>query len=455
MGSLMSVLNGRVIAAAVAVLVLAGGVGLALWSNSVASRAAVTYRNHQQALDASLAAARQQGFTDADLAPITSRANAIEKAQEPWWLPGRTGYYDDLTGKIKVLQSQLVTLEQRLVDDARADLTRQAQAARASVTQAQQVNAADVDVQALQQRLDTVARAQGAAHTIKDFRAADQQAQSAAHDAAAVFTTAQAEYQQVQAAAAQLVAQNGGNLAPIQQAGQAAMASANNDGSVIAYLAKEIPIKGAGDVARSTSLLGKYAPMVGSADVNQAAMGTAAVQRYGQALHTALIASLPAKAVIISFQDQHLWSYENGQMIKDTPVTTGIWGVGDFGTDFGPMKVLRKSHPWTMKSPWPKTSPYWYPDTVVQWTTFFTNSGESIHDAAWEPDSMLGPGSQYNLSTRSHGCVHVPYDTAQWMYEWAAVGMPVIVYPGDGSSVANQLSKITTDDSGNPRSYPH
>jgi len=139
----------------------------------------------------------------------------------------------------------------------------------------------------------------------------------------------------------------------------------------------------------------------------------------------------------------------------ETPVTTGIWGVGDFGTDFGPMKVLHKDHPWKMQSPWPKGSQYWYPDTVVQYATFFTNTGESIHDAAWESDSVLGPGSQYNLSTRSHGCIHVPFGDATWMYNWADVGMPVIVYPGDGSSVSNQLSKITTDDQGNPKSVPH
>jgi hypothetical protein len=41
------------------------------------------------------------------------------------------------------------------------------------------------------------------------------------------------------------------------------------------------------------------------------------------------------------------------------------------------------------------------------------------------------------------------------MEGWADVGMPVIVYPGDGSSVANQLSKITTDDNGVPNSAPH
>jgi len=139
-------------------------------------------------------------------------------------------------------------------------------------------------------------------------------------------------------------------------------------------------------------------------------------------------------------------------VVLETPVTTGIRGVTDYGTDFGPMKVLYKEHPHTMHSPWPKTSPLWYPDTVVQWTTFFTWSGESIHDASWEPDSLLGPGSQYNASTRSHGCVHVPFADAQTMYNWAPVGMPVIVYPGDGSPLANQLAQITTDDQGTPKS---
>jgi len=134
----------------------------------------------------------------------------------------------------------------------------------------------------------------------------------------------------------------------------------------------------------------------------------------------------------------------------ETPVTTGIRGVTVYGTDFGAMKVVHKDHPWTMHSPYPKGSPYWYPDTVVQYATFFTWSGESIHDAAWEPDSLLGPGSQYNASTRSHGCVHVPFNDAVWMYNFAFVGMPVVVYPADGSPVANQHSHTTTDDKCNP-----
>jgi lipoprotein-anchoring transpeptidase ErfK/SrfK len=455
MGRLMNPLAVKVVAAVAGVLVLAGAVGIALWSNSVSSRAAATYHAKRQALDASLKSATQQGYTSADLAPVTSQERQLDVAQEPWWLPGRPGYFEGLSARTGRLQSQLTTLERQLIDQARGDTSKQSEAARAAIAQAQQANAADPDVLGLQQRLDAVARSQGAAHTVKDYRAADQQAQSVSRDASALLQQAQQENQQIQQAAQQLVGQTGGNLGAIQQAGNQAVGGANNDASVVAYMAKFGPFKGADAVARAASRLGKYAGLIGSGDVNQAAQGTAAAQRYGGQIHDALMNGLPAKSVIISFESQHLWAYEGSKVVMETPVTTGIWGVTDFGTDFGPMKVLRKSHPWTMHSPWPMGSQYWYKDTVVQWTTFFTNTGESIHDAAWEADSVLGPGSQYNLSTRSHGCVHVPYGDAEWMFNWADVGMPVIVYPGNGASVADQLGKITTDDDGTPKSAPH
>jgi hypothetical protein len=38
------------------------------------------------------------------------------------------------------------------------------------------------------------------------------------------------------------------------------------------------------------------------------------------------------------------------------------------------------------------------------------------------------------------------------MFTWADVGTPVIVYPGDGGAVANQLAQMTTNDKGVPHS---
>ncbi len=452
----MSSLAAKVVAAVVAVLLVGGGVGAAVWTNSTANTAARSYQAKRQALDASLSAAGKQGYTQADLAPITSQASALDTAEKPWFVLGQSGYFDRLAARATTLQGQLTTLEQRILDQTRRDVTQQSNDARASIARAQQANAADPDLQSLQQRLDAVARAQGAAHAVKDYRAAGQQARSVAQDADALAARTQQENRQIEQAGQQLVAQAGGNLAAIQSAGSQAVANANNDASIVAYLTKGSQFKSGADVVpRMTNRLAKYAGLIGSGDVNQAAIGAAAAEGYMNQIHAALVAGLPAKAVIISFEGQHLWALDNHQMVKETPVTTGIYGSGPIGTDFGPMKVRWRSHPWKMHSPWPRGSPYFYEDTVVQWTTFFTNTGESIHDADWEPDSALGPGSQYNLSTRSHGCVHVPLGVAEWMFNWSVEGMPVIVYPGDGSSVANQLSKITTDDQGNPKSIPH
>src|SRR5579884_1423080 len=386
-------------ALATAVAVVLAGSGLVAWSNAAAGQAASTYHHERQALNARLASDARLGYTNRDLAPITGRLRAMDATSPPWWIPGRPGYFDGLASQTA----------------------------------------------ALQQRLDAAAKADAGARTLRDYRNALQQAQGVVRDATALYDQTQQENQQVQQAAQQLLAQAGGNLAAIQQAGQQAIVAGRNDASVVAYMNVANPFPNDIVVARAASRLEHFAPLVGSGDVSQAALGTAGVERYAAQVHQAFIAGLPPKAVVVSFQAQHLWAYQGGQVVLDTPVTTGIRGVGDIGTDFGPMKVLFKSHPWTMHSPWPRGSPYWYPDTVVQWATFFTNTGESIHDAYWEPDSELGPGSQYDPSTRSHGCIHVPYADAQWMFNWAEVGMPVIVYPGDGSPVANQLAQITTD----------
>ena len=442
----------RVVAIGTAALLVVGGAGLALWTGSATTRAAADYQARRGALGAGLAAAVRAGYTASDLAPVTSRVARLDAAREPWWPPGRPGYYASQAAQAAALSSQLGALERQLEQRARSDGSRAAATARTTLGQAQQAGADDPDVQSLQQRLDAATMAEAGAKTLKDIRGAAQQAQGVADAATALYASTQQENQQITDAAQQLEAQDGGSLAAIQQAGGQAVFGANNDASVIAYLSKEGPFKGADTVARITSRLARYTAMVGASDISQAAVGAAAAQRYAAQLHDALLAGLPAKSVIVSFQAQHVWAFEGSRVVMDNAVTTGIRGVGDFGTDFGPMKVLHKDHPWKFQSPWPKGSPHWYPDTVVQWTTFFTSTGEAFHDAAWQPDSTLGPGSQYTQGLQSHGCIHLPAAQAQWMYQWAAVGMPVIVYPGDGSPVANQLAQITTNDQGVPHS---
>jgi len=436
----------------VAVVVLLGGVGTALWSNSEGSKAAASYRSQRGVLEGEMRAAATQGYTSQDLEPVASQLRLIDGTKEPWWIPDQPGYFSHLAAQVGHLNTQLNSLRRQLLSQAQGDAGKQIESAKAEIAQAQQANADDSDIQSLQQRVNAAVAAQGAAHNVRDYRAVAQQAKAVVTDTTNVLNQATRENQQVQQLAQQLAAQTNGNLGAIQQAGNQALGGGRNDASVAAYMNKPSPFKGFDALQRAYRRLEKYAGLIGSGDVNQAALGAAAAQRYSGQIHDALIGGFPSQVVVVSFQAQHLWAYQDSKVAMETLVTTGIRGVTDYGTDFGPMKVLYKEHPHTMKSPWPKSSPLWYPDTVVQWTAFFTWSGESIHDASWEADSLLGPGSQYNASTRSHGCIHVPFSDAQWVYNWAPVGTPVIVYPGDGSPVANQLAQMTTDDQGNPKS---
>lgn len=133
--------------------------------------------------------------------------------------------------------------------------------------------------------------------------------------------------------------------------------------------------------------------------------------------------SQPAQEIIIHLSNQELVAYGNGCPVLATPVTTGRPGLR---TDMGTFKIFAKYAQYTMVSPWPKGSQYWYPTTVVPMAMEFVNDGTFIHGAPWEPDSQMGPGSE-NGPNASHGCVHVPSTVLPTLYNWANIGATVIV----------------------------
>jgi hypothetical protein len=145
-------------------------------------------------------------------------------------------------------------------------------------------------------------------------------------------------------------------------------------------------------------------------------------------LSEAMAQILPAKALTISLKEQVIRAYANGKQVFWSYVTTGRPGLE---TDTGNFKVYWKVAPWTMHSPWPKGSPYWYPDSKVQMVMWF-NGGAGIHDAYWR--SRYGPGTNFphydptGEDNGTHGCVNVPYKNMLWLWNWTPTGTQVIVY---------------------------
>ena len=142
----------------------------------------------------------------------------------------------------------------------------------------------------------------------------------------------------------------------------------------------------------------------------------------------AMTQTLPDKALTISLNEQVIRAYEHGQQVFWSYVTTGRPGLE---TDPGSFKVYWKVAPWTMHSPWPKGSPFWYPDSKVQ-MVMWVNGGAGIHDASWR--SRSGPGTNgphYDPTgedTGTHGCVNVPFRNMVWLWNWTPTDTPVIVY---------------------------
>jgi len=225
----------------------------------------------------------------------------------------------------------------------------------------------------------------------------------------------------------------------VRAAAQVALAAGRNDATIATFF----KLRWAG---RLSAALERYGAMLTVPEAQQLSLAAAGIQHYAAQLHNGLLHDGPGRMILVSVQAQRLTAYEDGRVVVDTPVTTGRPALA---TDIGAMQVLRKDAPWTMQSPWPKGSPEWYPDTVVQMVVWFTKNGEGLHDASWQPAATLGPGSQFGPFA-SHGCIHLPLAAVTTLFDWAPIGTPVVVYPGDGSPVVRQALQQSVDAMGNP-----
>ena len=123
----------------------------------------------------------------------------------------------------------------------------------------------------------------------------------------------------------------------------------------------------------------------------------------------------------ISLDEQHMYYYENGALKLDTNVVTGKLSTGS-GTKEGVYYIYYMQRNRTLVG---ET----YRSFVNYWMAFNRHVG--IHDATWR----TAWGEDAYKYAGSHGCVNTPFDKAAELYEYAYVGMPVIVYSYEKSEI--------------------
>lgn len=113
------------------------------------------------------------------------------------------------------------------------------------------------------------------------------------------------------------------------------------------------------------------------------------------------------RAIVVSTENQRIYAYENGQLVRSHLVSTGTNATPTVKGDY---KIQYKFLADDMSGP-----DYFLPQ--VPYTMYFYQ-GYAIHGTYWH-NSFGRP--------MSHGCVNLPTDEAKWFFEFASIGTPVRV----------------------------
>lgn len=134
------------------------------------------------------------------------------------------------------------------------------------------------------------------------------------------------------------------------------------------------------------------------------------------------------RRIVVSLDQQQMWAMDGNRVLMTSLVTTG---GPELPTPLGDYQIIDRESPFTFHSPFPKTSPFWYPPSFTNFALLFDMGGYFLHDAPWR--SYYGPGSNSvdgipgSNVTGTHGCVNVPYYQMQWLFYWASMYTPVQV----------------------------
>ncbi len=118
--------------------------------------------------------------------------------------------------------------------------------------------------------------------------------------------------------------------------------------------------------------------------------------------------------VEISLSDQKLWYYKNGSLIIESDIVTGCLKLGR-KTPAGAYYVKYKETSKTLRGPG-------YSAFVRYWMPF--NKGIGLHDAQWRKSF----GGSIYIAAGSHGCINLPFNVAQTIYQNLSPGTIVLCY---------------------------
>ncbi len=125
------------------------------------------------------------------------------------------------------------------------------------------------------------------------------------------------------------------------------------------------------------------------------------------------------KRIAISLEQQRFQCFENGQLVLDTPCSTGVPlrrenGQLIYGTPIGEWQVIRKRASRHMAGD-DLAADDFFDLPGVPWVSYIHWWGVAIHGTYWHNDFGR---------PRSHGCINLPNEMAKWVYRWTTPVVP-------------------------------
>ncbi len=131
----------------------------------------------------------------------------------------------------------------------------------------------------------------------------------------------------------------------------------------------------------------------------------------------------------IDYTNQHLWYIENGTIKIETDIVSGNISRGN-GSPDGVFKIVYKQSPAVLKG---ET----YESDVTYFMPFAYNVG--IHDASWRNGRF---GGTIYKNSGSHGCINVPEEIAEKLYQTVEKDTPVVAYYRESVKLTAENTKI-------------
>lgn len=132
----------------------------------------------------------------------------------------------------------------------------------------------------------------------------------------------------------------------------------------------------------------------------------------------------------IDYTKQHLWFYKDGALVVESDIVSGNISRNN-GSPDGVFKIVYKQSPAVLRGED-------YESDVTYFLPFAYNVG--FHDASWRNGKF---GGEIYKTSGSHGCINLPFEVAQTLFENAKVGTPVIAYYREPVELTAENCKIS------------